>query len=60
MSVFHDIHNLRSEVKGHISGDTAEKRKKDIIKKYGHYRAHFDDLSQRMLESLNILIKELE
>ena len=23
MSVFHDIHNLRSEVKGHISGDTA-------------------------------------
>ena len=60
MSVFHDIHNLRSEVKGHISGDTAEKRKKDIITKYGHYRAHFDDLSQRMLESLNILIKELE
>lgn len=60
MYVFHDIHNLRSEVKGHISGDTAEKRKKDIITKYGHYRAHFDDLSQRMLESLNILIKELE
>lgn len=59
MSVFHEIHNLRSEVKGHSSGDTAEQRKKETIIKYGSYKAHFDSLASRMYDSLQILLDEL-
>lgn len=59
MSVFHEIHNLRSEVKGHSSGNTAEQRRKDVIQKYGSYKSHFDDLANRMYESLLILLDEL-
>lgn len=59
MSVFHEIHNLRSEVKGHSSGNTAEQRRKEVIQKYGSYKSHFDDLANRMYESLLILLDEL-
>lgn len=59
MSVFHEIHNLRSEVKGHSSGNTAEQRRKDVIQKYGSYKSHFDDLANRIYESLLILLDEL-
>ncbi|OBX04049.1 hypothetical protein QV08_12505 [Gallibacterium salpingitidis] len=59
MSVFHEIHNLRSEVKGHSSENTAEQRRKEIIQKYGSYKAHFDNLAINMYESLQILLDEL-
>ncbi|MCQ9328053.1 hypothetical protein [Pelistega suis] len=60
MSIFHDIHNLRSEMKGHIYGETAEKKRKDIIATYGSYRKHFDHLVSRTLSSLKILVDTLE
>lgn len=59
MSVFHEIHNLSSEVKGHSSENTAEQRRKEIIQKYGSYKAHFDNLAINMYESLQILLDEL-
>lgn len=58
MSIFHEIHNLRSEVKGHVSGNTAEQRKNEVIREYGSYKAHFDSLAIRMYESLSILLDE--
>lgn len=44
------VHNLRSILKGHISGQTAEQIRLDAIKGFGSLRNHFNDLCERCHE----------
>lgn len=60
MSVFHDVHNLRSSIKGHASGNSAEQIRKEVLTTFGSFKAHFDNLANRLLESLQIIHDELE
>jgi hypothetical protein len=53
---FHDVHNLRSKVKGHISGQEAKQIRQDLLKSFGTFRKHFEDLCFRCDESLEIII----
>lgn len=60
MSVFHEVHNLRSTQKGHSSGNTADIERKEILKKYESFTNHFDFILAKMIESLEILENELK
>jgi len=60
LTPWHDAHNLRSVLKGHISGQTAEQIRKDAIKNFGSLRNHFNDLCERCVESLCVIINALE
>lgn len=59
MSVFHEVHNLRNKVKGHVSGSEAEDLRKKALKDYGSYNNHFKQLFEKVLESLEILFDEI-
>lgn len=56
MSPFHEVHNLRSSVKGHRSGSDAVQEVKRILKEFGGYKEHFKSLCQRCEESLNTIV----
>lgn len=59
MSVFHEVHDLRNKVKGHVSGNEGEQLRKNALKKYGSYKNHFKSLVEKMVESLQILLDEI-
>lgn len=60
MSVFHEVHNLRNKVKGHVSGSEAEDLRKKALKDYGSYNDHFKQLFEKVLESLKVLLDEIK
>ncbi len=60
LTPWHDAHNLRSVLKGHISGQTAEQIRLDAIKDFGSLRNHFNDLCERCHESLCVIFNALE
>jgi len=55
MSPLHELHNLRSKLRGHASGDEAAELRKIALKKFGSYRQHYIDLCARCDESLGII-----
>jgi hypothetical protein len=55
LSPFHEVHNLRSEQKGHPAGETARKAREAILEKHKTFRSHFDELCRQCLESLTII-----
>lgn len=57
MLPFHAIHNLRSKLKGHTSGDEAEKIRKQALQFYGSFRSHYENLCLECNDSLDIIIK---
>ena len=44
MTPFHDIHNLRSQLKGHATGKEAQRIRASALSKYRTYRRHFEEL----------------
>ena len=60
LTPWHDAHNLRSILKGHISGQTAEQIRLNSIKEFDSLRNHFNDLCERCHESLCIIFNALE
>jgi len=52
----HITHDLRSILKGHITGETAEKIRSEAIEDFGSYSSHFEDLCRRCDESMEIII----
>lgn len=60
MSPLHDIHNLRSIVKGHASGSEAAETKKQVLQNYGSFRKHFEYLCASCDESLDVLIETFD
>lgn len=57
MSPFHEIHNLRSVLKGHASGSEAEIVRKQALQEYGSFRKHFEHLCAVCDESLETIIE---
>lgn len=56
MSPFHELHNLRSLVRGHRWGNDAANESRRVLRDFGEYKAHFRDLCQRCDESLEAII----
>lgn len=59
MSPLYEVHNLRSEQKGHSSGETALNTRKKIRKDYGNFSNHYNYLLKGIIETLQILKDEL-
>lgn len=57
MSPFHNVHNLRSKLKGHASGIEAAELRKKAVKEFGSFRQHYKNLCAECDESLGIIIK---
>ncbi len=57
MTPFHLVHNLRSLVKGHVSGSDADKQRKDAIRVHGSLKSHFTSVCSDCDESMGILIE---
>ena len=53
---FHRVHNLRSKVKGHASGDEASSIKKNVLMEFGSYVQHFQVLCAECDSSIRRLI----
>lgn len=51
-SPLHEIHNLRSKLKGHASGDTVTSIKRKVLAEHKTYRRHFHELCKAADESL--------
>lgn len=60
MSPFHEVHNLRSELKGHASDKTAKTRESEARKKCGTLVNHFRSICQQCDESLERISKTLD
>jgi hypothetical protein len=60
LTPLHDTHNLRSVLKGHIPGQTAEQIRSDAVKNFGSLRDHFNDLCERCHESINVIFEAIE
>lgn len=56
MSPFHELHNLRSLVRGHRWGSEASNECKRVLREFREYKAHFMSLCQRCDESLKIVV----
>ncbi|MCJ7616647.1 MAG: hypothetical protein MUO43_08945, partial [Desulfobacterales bacterium] len=57
ISPFHEIHNLRSILKGHASGDDAENIKRQSLKQFGSFRQHFEHLCAECDDSIETIIE---
>jgi len=60
MSPFHEVHNLRSILKGHASGSEAEKVKKEALQRFGSFRQHFEHLCAACDDSLETIIEAFQ
>ncbi|TVR99324.1 MAG: hypothetical protein EA406_03885 [Rhodospirillales bacterium] len=56
MRPFHEIHNLRTLVKGHRWGSDASNESNRVLKEFGTFKKHFMSLCQRCDESLEIIV----
>ncbi|RCV88346.1 hypothetical protein [Billgrantia montanilacus] len=57
MGPFHELHNLRSLVRGHRWGTEATSESKRILKEFGEFKRHFTSLCQRCDESLELIVE---
>jgi hypothetical protein len=57
LTPFHEVHNLRSKLKGHTSGQEAEMIRKDSLKKFQSFYKHFEHICAECDESLAIIIE---
>lgn len=60
LSPLHDVHNLRSQTKGHASGSTAVDCARKAIADFGSLRSHFRHLCTECDESLQIIIRAFD
>lgn len=56
MSPFHELHKLRSLLRGHRWGTDATNASKRVLKDFGDFKRHFASLCQRCDESLELII----
>ena len=54
---FHELHYLRSKLKGHASGQEAVSIKREALDKYGSYKHQFIDLCSRCDEVIRTIAK---
>ncbi|HEX7772480.1 MAG TPA: hypothetical protein VF435_08655, partial [Pyrinomonadaceae bacterium] len=51
----HQLHSLRSKLKGHASGGEAVDIKRHVLAEHGTYRQHFDVLCQACDEAIRTI-----
>lgn len=56
LSPLHELHNLRSKVKGHVQGEEARQIIRDVKRKHGSFREHYKALSASLDESLESIM----
>jgi hypothetical protein len=56
MSPFHELHILRSLVRGHRWSSEASNESRRVLKEFREYKTHFMSLCQRCDESLKIIV----
>jgi hypothetical protein len=56
LSPFHNVHNLRSVLKGHVAGNEASEMRKQAMREFGSFRRHFENLCAKCDESLEVLM----
>lgn len=59
-SALHELHNLRSKLKGHASGDVARSIGTAALSKHGTYRAHFEDLCKKCDEAMEMIMEAFQ
>ena len=57
MSPLHEVHNLRSVVKGHVAGSEAKEMRKQALEKFGTFNKHFHELCARCDETIGIIVE---
>lgn len=60
MSPFHELHNLRSLVRGHRWGTEASDESKRVLKEFGDYKMHFMSLCQQCDEAVKNIVAGFE
>ena len=55
-----EIHYLRTKLRGHASGETAQKLKAEAFAEHGNYRNHYKNLATQCDETMQILIEALQ
>ena len=60
MSPWHEVHNLRSELKGHASNSAGRDHETKARKEHGNLLSHFKSLCTNCDESLRIIIGAIE
>ncbi len=60
MSPLHEVHNLRSQLKGHATGQGAEVLRASALSAHGSFRKHFEALCARCDESLRTIMQGFE
>jgi len=55
-----ELHDLRSKLKGHASGNTAQTLKTEAIKNHGNYRDHYTHLVTACDEAVKTLIEAFQ
>jgi hypothetical protein len=60
MSPFHEVHNLRSVLKGHATGSEATEIKKNALKEFGSFRKHFEHICTEIDENLETITEALQ
>ena len=54
-AVLHQVHDYRSQLKGHATGKGASKIRAGILAKYGTYRKHFEEMCAACDESIRTI-----
>lgn len=57
---FHQLHHLRSKVKGHAAGGDALEIRRQVLTEHQSYKEHFRDLCSKVDESLRSIAKEFK
>lgn len=60
VSPLHELHNLRSKLKSHASGETAQSIKRSSLAAHGTLRKHFTDLVARCDEAVGMVVRAFE
>lgn len=55
-----NLHNLRTKLKGHASGKTAQKLKTEAFAKHGGYRNHYKNLATQCDETMQTIIEAFQ
>ena len=57
---FKKVHDLRSKLKGHVSGNEAEEIRKQVLSEFKSFRKHFEHLCAKCDENLEMIIKAFQ
>ena len=59
MTPFHEVHNLRSQMKSHANGEEASRIRASILTEYVTYRKHFEALCAECDQSIRKIVEVL-